>query len=187
MITKKDQIKLVSLKKKLFKKEDKNKFKVYLAGPMEYVKDHGVGWRTLIENKLIQSKKFTVFNPANKDKLNTEIKVFKELTKNTFQVEKIKAMFHYIIMDDLQEVLSSDLVLCRWFNGVFSAGTASELTFAKVFDIPVVTVVDDIENVPKWTLGCITHQQKSFRNIVEVCDRIIENKKYGIGVMSLDK
>lgn len=146
--------------------------KVYLAGPMEYVKDFGTGWRNEIE-PILKKKGFDVFNPAN------EVKVFKEIQKNKELENDIKGQhiwFNKIIRDDLKEVITSDIVVCRWFDGVFSAGTSGELTVAKLFNIPVLIVCDDVKKLPKWILGCITSHQKSFKGISKNIKSILKSR-----------
>jgi len=141
-----------------FKKE---KIKVYLAGPMEYVPDFGAGWRNLIEPVLIKDG-FSVFNPANEVKLFKEIKKSKELADN---IEGLRSQFSRIIRVDLREVITSDVVLCNWIPDVFSAGTSGELTVAKLFNIPILVVCEDISKLPKWILGCITEHQDTFAGV----------------------
>jgi nucleoside 2-deoxyribosyltransferase len=160
--------------------------KVYLAGPMEYVKDFGTNWRNDIAPILLKNG-FDVFNPAEEVKLFEELKRIQKCENKketlTFGISKIKTAFQEIqegkgvdiqglqiqfskiIREDLKQVITSDVVLCHWMDGVFSAGTSGELTVAKLFNIPVYMVCNDITKLPKWILGCVTKQQKSFKNI----------------------
>ena len=166
--------------------KEKRKPKVYLAGPMEFVKDFGVNWRKAIEPILIKEG-FDVFNPCNEVKLFQELKNLSNKKDQgnlkKFSVTKIKTAFNdiqeakrtgisklqyqfsEIIREDLKEVMSSDVILCNWVDSVFSAGTSGELTVAKLFKIPVLIICKDIKKLPKWILGCVTKSQKTFLNV----------------------
>jgi len=160
------------LQKVWSKKPFNTKPKVYLAGPMEFVTDHGTGWRNEIEIKLLKNG-FEVFNPANEVKLFKELKKSKELQAD---IDGQHIQFTKIIRDDLKEVITSDVILCRWFEGVFSAGTSGELTVAKLFNIPVLIICDDVKTLPKWILGCVTKTDTSFKNVVKQLRSIIGDK-----------
>lgn len=157
--------KINKLKHKNFRKPT-DKIKVYLAGPMEKAKDYGVGWRNEIEPRL-RDGGFDVFNPANEVKLFREIARLKK-NEETCDIEKMKEHFEEIIFTDLNEVLESDIIVCHWPDDTdMSSGTSGELTVAKLFTIPVVMVVNDVERLPKWMLGCTTNIKNSFDNIEE--------------------
>jgi nucleoside 2-deoxyribosyltransferase len=162
--------------------------KVYLAGPMEFVKDFGVNWRKETQIKL-QLAGFDVFNPANEVKLFEELKAVrkcenKSVKKLKFKISKIKTAFQEIqegkgvdirglqiqfskiIREDLKQVITSDVVLCNWLDGVFSAGTSGELTVAKLFNIPVHIICKDDTKLPKWILGCITSSSTTLEDVI---------------------
>jgi len=155
--------KINNLKNKTFKKPTEQ-IKVYLAGPMEKARDYGTGWRNEIE-PILTAKGFDVFNPANEVKLFKEIQRLKK-NQEVADLSKMKEHFEEIIFTDLNEVLESDVLLCHWPSITqMSAGTAGEMTVAKLFTIPVVLVTDDIETLPKWLLGCTTIIKDNFNNI----------------------
>lgn len=160
--------------------------KVYLAGPMEFVKDFGTNWRKEIQ-EVLTNDGFNVFNPTSEAILFEELKnlrkrenqsvknlrfgvskiksAFNNMEKGIGDIKGLRSEFSKIIRKDLREVITSDIVLCNWQLGVFSAGTSGELTVAKLFDIPVLMVCDDIMKLPKWVLGCTTSHQKTFDGI----------------------
>jgi len=152
-----------------FKKE---KIKVYLAGPMEFLPDHGTGWRSAVETVLVNDD-FSVFNPANEVKIFKEMKKSKELRNN---IKGLRTQFSRIIRVDLKEVITSDVIICNWTPGVFSAGTSGELTVAKLFNIPILMVCEDISKLPKWILGCITSHQKDFKNLSKNIKKLIKSR-----------
>lgn len=180
---------------KIHKKPFLIKPKVYLAGPMEYVKDFGINWRKDIESLLIL-KGFNVFNPTNEVKLfeelkgvrknenkSTKLKFGVSKIKNAFQeiqtgkgvnVEGLRYQFSQIVQLDLRNVITSDIIVCNWQKAVFSAGTSGELTVAKLFNIPVIIVTDNIMKLPKWILGCVTIYKKSFDGLIEDINKILK-------------
>jgi nucleoside 2-deoxyribosyltransferase len=173
IIYEKTKKKLVNFRKRHFLKPD-DRIRTYLAGPMEYApgKDFGANWRIKLEKRLIKSG-FSVFNPSNEVKLFEEQKLLKEINKNGFNFEKLREQFYRIIKIDLYEVLRSDVVLCQWLLDVPSFGTPSELTVAKLFSVPVLFVCKDIEQVPKWVLGCIDHFQKDFTDVEKIIRQLV--------------
>jgi len=185
------------IKKKVNGKSFGKKHKVYLAGPMEFVKDFGVNWRKDIE-PVLTKQGFMVFNPCNEVKLFQELKNLgkkrdqgnlKKFSvvkiKNSFSdiqsgkgagIKKLQYQFGEIIREDLKEVISSDVILCNWIDETFSAGTSGELTIAKLFNIPVLIISKDIKKLPKWILGCVTKHQKSFREVGKSLMSIIQQE-----------
>lgn len=153
--------------------------KIYEAGPMEFVsEDYGKGWRDTIETELKDD--YNVFNPCEEVKLFNELKEIDKNTENGFDFNAIRSQFVGIINTDLYELLTSSIVLCKWDNDIHSAGTPSELTFAKVFGIPVLLINDDIEHVSKWVIGCVTEHRPNFDNVKEIIKNMLEDR-YGKG------
>lgn len=164
---------LKKLRKIIFDKKEKPM--IYLAGSMEFAKKgYGKGWRDEIEEVLKDD--YLLFNPTEEVKLFKELKEIKESTENGFDLDRLKKQFDGIVKHDIYKVLESDLVLCYWENEIPTNGTPSELTFAKIFGIPVLIINKDIENMSKWVLGCMTDYMTSFDNVKEKIKHMLENK-----------
>jgi len=157
-------------------KSDENKIRVYLAGSMEFSPEDNFGtkWRNEITEKL-DKKTFSIFNPANEVKVFAEEQKLKESIGDNFNIEKIRKQFKRIVKIDLYEVLRSDIVLCKWSNTILSSGTPGEITVAKMFDVPVLIVVNDPTKTSKWTIGCSDNIVTSFENISDDMIKMVGN------------
>lgn len=151
---------------------------IYLAGQMEYLKDYGADWRKVVEKKL-KKHDIDVFNPAEKNKLNGELALFDECSKKTLKYSEVKKWAYKIIQTDLSALLCSDMILCYWQKDVPTYGTPSELTVAKMFDIPVLLVCDieDYSDLPKWVLGCCDYLSKDLNTVVKDVKKVISEIK----------
>jgi len=159
-------------------KDSKKKPLMYLAGQMEFLKDYGADWRTVLEKRLVKNK-FDVFNPAEKNKLNGELALFDKCEKHELKYSEVKKWAYNIIQTDLSALLESDVILCNWSMDVPTYGTPSELTVAKMFHIPVILVcnIDDFTKIPKWVLGCCDYLCKDMKNIIKDIKKVLEIKK----------
>jgi len=101
---------------------------IYLAGPItDCTEEQAIVWRRAIKN-FIKNKKVKWFDPV-------EFEV--DITNHNELVEK-----------DLKYLFKSDLVVCNmWKPGI---GTAMELVYAKLKNIPVLSVVPLGVDVSPW-------------------------------------
>jgi len=133
--------------------------RVYLCGPIEYSKDHGVNWRkeaTKIAESLGQA--IEVLNPIEfnrvLDEENAEIS-----KKKDWHDPNYRKYMGKIINRDMSSAQACDVTLVKWESDHVSAGTVSEMTGAFRAGKPVVVVKDKklkISKIPGWALGCVT-------------------------------
>ncbi len=146
------------------------KIRVYLSGGMEYAKNEGIDWRNQMENWLKIELGHSVFNPNKEsDKLLNKLLLnnnFRSL-KSTNIEDYFKITRKFVDIDTKEIAFRSNYVICYWDKSAQKgAGTKGELTIARFFKKPVYLVTKmNLENIPGWILGCVTHSFKSFSQL----------------------
>lgn len=133
--------------------------RVYLSGPIEYSKDHGVSWR-IKATKIAESlgNGIEVLNPIEFNRvLDEENKSVRE--KKDWHDPAFRRYMSKIINRDMSSAQACDVTLVKWESGPVSAGTVSEMTGAFRAGKPVLLVKSNkvkISDIPGWALGTIT-------------------------------
>lgn len=134
---------------------------VYLAGAMQKAGDLGIIWREEITPHL-EGLGYKVWNPYHEEqRAGPTLDELKELKDTNF--EEFKRWIAKIVDHDLLELMRCSLVVCK-LDSLVGAGTFSELTFCRFKRIPSYVWVDypgGIQDVPWWTIGCITEWSES--------------------------
>jgi hypothetical protein len=146
------------------------KIRTYLSGGMEYAKNEGVDWRTMVEAWIIVELGHSVFNPNSESEKYLKKKLpdsnLRELKfSNT---DRFQSIVRGIVKIDSEEIAKrSDYVICYWNRSAQrGAGTKGELTLARFFGKPVYMITRTRrENIPGWILGCTSEIFTSFAEL----------------------
>ena len=128
---------------------------VYLAGPMEYSADNGLGWRLRYEQLLSEWLEIKSVLP-NKEEAGIvgTPEEFAALKKTNLPeyIQKMKILKNM----DLKFVQSVDAIICRW-DGERMAGTVGEAQHATFHAVPFYIVCKrEFHELPGWMLACAT-------------------------------
>jgi hypothetical protein len=137
---------------------------------MEYAKNEGVDWRSMMEKWIVQELGHSVFNPN----VESERYLNKKLPKASLRelkfsdIDKFQSIVRGIVKLDSEEIAKrSDYIICYWDRSAQrGAGTKGELTIARFFNKPVY-MVSNIQrtNIPGWILGCTSEMFESFAEL----------------------
>lgn len=98
--------------------------KIYLAGPIQHVRDYGKGWRGWIKDNYDNHDRYEFIDPMDK--------------YNTMEEAKAEWTNRDVVRDDLEMIRKSDALLVHW-EAVPTAGTPMEIFFAyREMAMPVV-------------------------------------------------
>lgn len=126
----------------------------YLAGPMEYTEDNGLGWRLVFKEELEKLQIKSILPNFEELELVKNPQHFNSL-KETNTEEYISIM-RQLIDIDLTFVLDVDFVIIKW-EGERMSGTIGEAQHAYLAGVPVYLVTSQpIKDIPGWFLGCTT-------------------------------
>jgi len=159
-----------------------NGMSVYLAGPMDDVKDRGVGWRQELTPFLL-SLGLIVFDPCKKateyaceigDNYDETVKLLK-LSKEHLSykekrpyLEEVKKTMKSIVSYDLRMVDLSDFVILHVNRDVHACGSYYEGSHAAMQRKPVIVFCDQgIEEIPHWLFG-VCKYETFFNNLKEI-------------------
>jgi len=121
--------------------------RIYLAGPMEYAPDQGIGWRkALKEHRAFEKHKVIWEDPTEFDNM---VEVCKEL-RGRGEYSELKRIVKELIDKDLGILRRCDLVVGFIDPAIHSCGTYREIFRAVDIGIPVFLKG---ENVPSWLYG----------------------------------
>ena len=127
----------------------------YLAGPIEYLVDGGIGWRKTIQKEL---KEIDVMALIPQD-LNKEQELppdkweeLREADPNRFRKEFRERILH----PDMRVVASSSCVIVNWNPDIPTSGTHAEATQALLYKVPVFILTDKPDTIPMWLFACST-------------------------------
>lgn len=148
-------------------------FKVYQIGPMDDVKDRGVGWREDL-TPFLNSLGVSVFNPCDKptkhavevgDAYNKRRELL-EIAKTLSSPYQISEIFNEvtkimkpIVSYDLRMVDLSDFVIMYIDRNAHMCGSYCEVSHAFIQRKPVIVMCEQgIYNVPDWLFGHGKHE-----------------------------
>lgn len=138
--------------------------RAYLAGPMEYSDDNGLGWR-LQYREVLKPLNIQCVVP-NEEEEDIIAGVNLQLLKRT-DVEAHNKILHQFIEQDLEFVRTVDMIIIRW-EGERMSGTIGEAQHAFLHNQPVYLVTTQpIHTVPGWFLSCCT---KTFETVNQLVD-----------------
>lgn len=158
------------------------KIVIYPAGGMEKAHQNGKGWRTKLNNLLLQffGNKFLYQNPCSFE-LNVcpvidgyelhQISHFKQQNKNLEVQQKYNSK---ILFYDCLMVLSADFIIAKYDHAAHaSAGTKAEMCIAHFFGIPVYTWCNwHTKHLPGWI---IASSNKIFRTLNDLMNYVKTN------------
>ena len=133
----------------------------YLAGPMDYVADHGVGWREQVQIDLADLG-LVFLDPCNKPTTEaledadtyTELREAKERGDYDYAHSIMKPIRHV----DLRMVDHSDFLIVHLDLTVPSFGTIEEITTGNRSKKPILIHIEQgKERVSNWLLGMLPH------------------------------
>lgn len=131
------------------------KQRCYLAGPMEYTEDNGIGWRLEFAAALKHLGVECVI-PEHEEEHILKGRDWVTLKRNN--LFEYKEMMREIIDQDLYFVETVDFIVVHW-NGERMSGTVHEVGKAYEIGKPVYLVTPkEFSEVPGWFLGCFTEQ-----------------------------
>ena len=140
----------------------KKKQTAYLAGPMEYAKKNGRGWRIRYKQEL-EKIGINCIIPEFHERDITNEKEMKRLKLENINlyIEKMRQL----IALDIEFVQSVDMVIVKW-NGEVMSGTIGEVQEAYLQFVPAYLVTEyDLSTVPGWFLACF---ERTFRNFKQL-------------------
>ena len=136
--------------------------RVYCAGPMDRVKDGGVGWRRMITPAL-KNMGIYVLDPTNKPIdigcEDIENREFRSKLKQNLEFDKIRKMGGEIRRVDLRSVDVVDALVVHWDTTVSICGTMEEITLANRQKKPIlIKFSPDIQSAPDWLFFMLPHK-----------------------------
>lgn len=139
----------------------------YLAGAMENVPDQGLKWRQEYEKELSKLKYKCII--PNNEEYEVSNKDMKSLKKTNID-EYIREMRKFITLD-LDFVVKSDIVVCKW-EGEVSSGTNGEITYGYIFGVPCYLVTSlPFEEIPGWFLACFSNVFKNLDELIKFLEK----------------
>lgn len=160
---------------------------VYLAGPIDYADDHGIGWREDITKELSELG-ILVLDPTNKpgsliSEAHEEQELIKEYKKNRNWSSLCKFM-KQIRRTDLRLVDMSDFIIAVIDTNVHMCGTYDEIFTAEDQHKPVLFIVPNgIESLSSWMYSVINPAEVF--DSVDSCMTYIKN--IDNGTLELDR
>lgn len=130
---------------------------VYLAGPIEYTEDNGIGWRIAYSGKLATLGIKCIVPNYEEAEIIPDPVAFIQLKKDNYQA--YKEVTRRIIKKDLDFVHSVDFLITRW-DGERMAGTVGEAQEAYLYakcDNFLVTP-RPFHEIPGWFGACMTDE-----------------------------
>lgn len=154
----------------------------YLAGPIDYAKDQGKGWRKEVKKKL-KSYKIHFLDPTNKLKgLTKEVDSEQEKIK-TLKVQKkweeLSKMMKNVVRSDLRCIDVSDYIIAYVDPKVQVCGTYHEMINAINQKKPVLIVVNGgKEKASSWLFGICDYKNMfdSFDELFAYLEKIHKGK-----------
>ena len=142
---------------------NKQVYKIYLAGPIQFVsQEEAEDWREYamniisMMNTTFGEDMFGFFDPCRG----------KDLSKK-YGIEDAKPL----VMRDLADIRASDVVLMNIPSGARIIGTACELMYVHMIGVPVVIVCDENDSKHPWIHFLAT---KTFRTLDEAINWIAD-------------
>lgn len=147
------------------KGRNNKKFTTYLAGPMEFSDDRGMGWRPYYQATLRRLGIHAIVPNQEEAGFVKDVEAFEKSKIKNFP-KYIKIMRKLIELD-LGIVKKVDFVIVHW-TGEPTAGTIGEVQHAYLNNIPVYLIHSvPREDVPGWVLACATEVYDNFYYFLE--------------------
>lgn len=151
----------------------------YLSGPMEYVKDYGVEWRSkFIQTSYEVGLKLDFIDPTNKPggQINelAENQEYQQMLQKEGRFEELQAFVKKYRRFDLTSTDRADFLVVNVHPTVPQWGTSNELYVAESEHKPVFFFCHGgLYNLPRWLfdvveLDCI------FENYNDIIERLLE-------------
>ena len=165
-----------------------NKPNVYLAGSIQAMNDGGTTWREKIGSELSELG-FTILDPCKSEVNHTLAPTIDDQKKKLANLKRGGAWDVWdtqmlaIQKADLICVLQSDFVVVSYNPKIVIGGTADEIRFALMFNIPIYTVCyEPPMDANDWTWrnlreSMLRDQGKIFQNFKQCVDHIKETHK----------
>jgi len=151
----------------------------YLIGPIDFVNDDGVGWRTYFAKICSElGINITILDPTNKPKhlgqeIGIEKTVIRDLIKNGKWNEahkKMKKIRHY----DLRMVDSSDFLIIYIDIDAFMCGSFDELFLAERQQKPIFMIIKQGKySIPTWLVSFLK-ENEVFDSVDDCVDHLIK-------------
>ena len=136
-----------------------NNMRCYLAGPIDYAMDDGIGWRDEI-TEFLEPMGVYVFNPCKKPVVDA---IYKEVEEEKTKMIHLKKSHRYlelsqrmkeIVHFDLRMVDVSDFVIVYVNTEIPTFGTIHELIISLNQRKPTLVVLEGGKaNCPTWLFG----------------------------------
>ena len=136
-----------------------NNMRCYLAGPIDYAVDDGIGWRDEI-TEFLEPMGVYVFNPCKKPVVDA---IYKEVEEEKTKMVELKKSHRYlelsqrmkeIVHFDLRMVDVSDFVIVYVNTEIPTFGTIHELIISLNQRKPTLVVLEGGKaNCPNWLFG----------------------------------
>lgn len=136
----------------------------YLAGPIDYAEDLGVGYR----QKILSLAKEKGLNIKFLDPTNKLTGLQDDIGQEQDSIQRYKKRGHWkaltklmkkIVRSDLRQVDLSDFVIVKVDVGVHQCGTYHELIQADIQKKPVLVIIEGgKEKAPSWLFGIIDYK-----------------------------
>jgi hypothetical protein len=139
-----------------------NKFRVYLAGPIDRAEDHGVGWREDI-SPFLRSIGVQIFNPCNKPinigLENIEKREYRQKLKQEQKYDELSKEIKLLRIIDLAMVDKSDFIIAYIDTDIHLTGTYEEIFWANRLKRPILICCKRGKvDIPDWLFGVLPHQ-----------------------------
>lgn len=153
---------------------------IYLAGPINFVADDGVGWRQKLK-KLVGdfNDKIKFFDPCNKPSdLQSEVGYEKEYVRKLKcggQWDEVTKFVKNYRRSDLRMVDHSHAFVIYVDTSVHMCGSYDELHFAEAAHKPRYAILPNgMVNAPDWLFSQIRHEHMfdSVENFVEYLEQL---------------
>lgn len=157
----------------------------YLAGPIEFANDKGVGWRQYITPKL---KKFGIgiLNPIDKEVIYQfhEDSTFHALKKKLIDEKKYdeySLLMKQVARSDLRMVDKSDFLIAYVDIDIHMCGTYHEIIMCAIERKPCLLVCKQGKQyTPPWLWGILPHEYffSTFDEVLKYLKKIDRSKGY---------
>lgn len=165
-----------------------NNISIYLAGPINFASDDGIGWRQHFKQQVLRiNPTITFFDPCDKPKnLGSEVGVEKKLVqewKRAGDWDRITQYVKTYRRYDLRGIDKSDLFVINVDTSMHMCGSYNELHFAEQAHKPRFAILPQGKaNAPDWLFSQIRHTDM-FESIESCVERI---ESLNSGVIPLD-
>jgi len=166
--------------KKYFKKKGNlHGAMIYLSGPMEFVKDDGVGWRKKIKGLIEESGlELKIIDPTQKpgesEDTIAENKKYQQMLQDTGRFDELAAFVHDYRRKDLRYVDICDALIAVIDKNTYQCGTLNEVFLAESQHKPILTICVGKEyELPRWLFDVID-RKLLFETIEEVVEYLVK-------------